>query len=375
MTQQPSARSAPEGAYLAAIGVATPDFAVNQQEAAAFLRQHYDGLLSARTLRLVEKIFAHPGINRRRLAVEGLEDLLAEDQERRIARFTRQAVALAAKAMENALAGASCRPEQVTALIVNTCTGYICPGLSSYLIEPLGLSKRVQAFDLVGSGCGGAIPNLQLAEALLRANPEAVVLSVAVEICSATFQMDDDLSLIVSNAIFGDGAAAAVVTNRPVAWRGAWRIAASANLTEPAFREEVRYVYKNGQLHNQLAGNLPELVNRYASQAVAEVLRQRGLERSAIRFWALHPGGDKIITAVKQGLALSEAQLGPTRRVLSEYGNMSSPTVLFVLQEISRAEAGKDDYCMLLAYGAGLSAHALLLQRTAPSGQIPGGEE
>lgn len=371
MMEQPSARSAPEGAYLAAIGVATPDFAVNQQEAAAFLLQHYDGLLSARNLRLVEKIFAHPGINRRRLAVDGLEDLLAEDQERRIARFTRQAVALAAKAMEKALAEASCRPEQVTALIVNTCTGYICPGLSSYLIEPLGLSKRVQAFDLVGSGCGGAIPNLQLAEALLRANPEAVVLSVAVEICSATFQMDDDLSLIVSNAIFGDGAAAALLTNRP----GAWRIVAAANLTEPHFREEVRYVYKNGQLHNQLAGNLPELVNRYASQAVAEVLRQRGLERSAIRFWALHPGGDKIITAVKQGLALSEAQLGPTRRVLSEYGNMSSPTVLFVLREISRMEAGEDDYCMLLAYGAGLSAHALLLQRTASSGKIPGGEE
>ena len=371
MNSKPCARPAPGAAYLAAIGVATPDFTVSQQEAVAFLLQHYDGMLSARNLRLVKKIFAHPGINRRRLAVDGLQALLAEDQDRRIARFTRQAVALASQAIGNTLACSGHRTEQVTALIVNTCTGYICPGLSTYLIEALGLSKRVQAFDLVGSGCGGAIPNLQLAEALLRANREAVVLSVAVEICSATFQMGDDISLIVSNALFGDGAAAALVTNRP----GAWRIVASANLTEPAFREEVRYVYKNGQLHNQLAGNLPELVNRYASQAVAEVLQPRGLRLNDIRFWALHPGGDKIVTAVKQGLQLTEEQLSPTRSVLSGYGNMSSPTVLFVLREISRAEPRPGDYCMLVAYGAGLSAHALLLQQSVSSGQIQGEAE
>ena len=371
MNRTASAQGASEGAYLAAIGVATPDFAVSQQEAADFLLHHYDSLLSERNLRLVKKIFAHPSIKQRSLAMDGLQDLLAEDQDRRIARFTRHAVALAGQAIENALAGTGYGPEQVTALIVNTCTGYICPGLSSYLIEQLGLSKRVQAVDLVGSGCGGAIPNLQLAEALLRANPEAVVLSVSVEICTATFQMGDDLSLIVSNALFGDGAAAALVTSRP----GPWRMVAAANLTEPAFREEVRYVYKNGQLHNQLAGDLPELVNRYASQAVAEVLQPRGLALNDIRFWALHPGGDKIIAAVKQGLQLSEAQLQPTRAILSDYGNMSSPTVLFVLREISQAETAQDDYCMLVAYGAGLSAHALLLQRTAFSGPTPGEEE
>ena len=361
----------PGAAYLAAIGVATPDFAVSQEEAAAFLLRHYESRLSDRSLRLVKKIFAHPGIKQRSLAMDGLEELHTEDQDRRIARFTRQAVALAAQAMENALAEASCRPEQVTALIVNTCTGYICPGLSTYLIEELGLSKRVQAFDLVGGGCGGAIPNLRLAEALLRANPEGVVLSVAVEICTATFQMGDDPSLIVSNALFGDGAAAALLTNRP----GPWRLVASSSLTDPAFREEVRYVYKNGQLHNQLAANLPELVNRCASQAVAEVLAPLGLALDDIGFWALHPGGDKIIAAVKQGLHLSEAQLGPTRSVLSGYGNMSSPTVLFVLREIWRADAAQDAYCMLVAYGAGLSAHALLLQRAISSGQVPGGEE
>lgn len=273
-------------AYINAIGVAVPDYEVSQQEAAAFLLQHYAGILSARNLRLVKKIFAHPSILRRRVAMDGLQDLLTEEQDQRIERFTRHSVALATKATENALAGSGYGPEQITALIVNTCTGYICPGLTSYLIEALALSKRVQPFDLVGGGCGGAIPNLQLAESLIRAKPDAVVLCISVEICTATFQMGDDISLIVSNALFGDGAAAALLTGRP----GAWRLTGSANLTEPGFREEVRYVYKNGQLHNQLGENLPELVNRCATQVVAEVLRARGLERSDIRFWALHPG-------------------------------------------------------------------------------------
>ena len=366
MSRQPCDRPAPEAAYIAAIGVATPDFAVSQQEAVDFLLHHYDGVLSPRSLRIVKKIFAHPAIKQRRLAVDALPSLLAEDQNSRIERFTRQAVALAGRAIVNALAGTPYRPEQITALIVNTCTGYICPGLSTYLIEELGLSGRVQAFDLVGGGCGGAIPNLQLAGTLARADSAAVVVSVSVEICTATFQMGDDISLIVSNALFGDGAAAALVTNRP----GPWRLVAAANLTDPAFREEVRYVYRNGQLHNQLADNLPELVNRCAMRVVDDVLRSRGLGLDAVRFWALHPGGDKIIGAVKQGLQLTEEQLRATRLVLSEYGNMSSPTVFFVLQEISRLAVALDDYCLMVAYGAGLSAHALLLQKTAEAGPV-----
>lgn len=363
---QAGPQPAPAVASLAAIGVAAPEFTVRQQEGLDFLLRHYDRLLSPRNRRIARKIFAHPAISRRRLALDALDTLLAENQDSRIARFTCQAVTLAGRAIHRALADAGLLPGQITALIVNTCTGYICPGLSTYLMEELGLSGRVQAFDLVGGGCGGALPNLQLAGTLARTDREAVVVSVAVEICSATFQMGDDISLLVSNALFGDGAAAAVVTSRP----GPWRLVATASLTEPALREEVRYVYKNGQLHNQLAGDLPELVNRCAGQVVDDLLRSTGLGRDDIRFWALHPGGDRIISAVKEGLQLTEEQLVPTRLVLSEYGNMSSPTVLFVLREIARTAPGRNDYCLMLAYGAGLSVHALLLQHTAAAGQV-----
>lgn len=349
-----------ERAHIASIGVATPKDAISQDQAVDFLLRHYGERLNRRSRRIAQKIFMHPSISRRRFAVEDLECLISEDQDRRIARFTHQAVELAAQAIGDALAQTSFTMDQVTVLVVNTCTGYICPGLSSYLIQKLGLSDCVLAYDLVGSGCGGAIPNLQLAASLLKTHGGGIALSVSVEICSATFQMDDDLSLIVSNAIFADGASAAVIVNRP----GEWRLVASANRTAPGHRDSVRYVYKNGQLHNQLDENLPDLANKYANQVAADVLKTAGLNLKDVKFWALHPGGEKIINSIKSGLCLTEEQVRPARKVLSEYGNMSSPTVLFVFREILKDAIDKGDYCMMVAFGAGLSAYAVLLKKS-----------
>ncbi len=346
-------------AYIAAIGVATPEYTINQHQAVDFLLRLYGESLNSRTRRIAKKIFAHPSISQRGLAIEKLESLVEENPDQRVARFTHQAVELAAEAVGNALAQTPFTLDQITVLVVNTCTGYICPGLSSYLIQRLGLSGQVLAYDLVGSGCGGAIPNMQLAESLLRTHGGGVALSVAVEICSATFQMDDDLSLIVSNAIFADGASAAIIVSYP----GEWQLLSFANRTAPMHREAVRYVYKNGQLHNQLDEYLPELVKEAVTQVVSDVLAAAELNFEDVRFWALHPGGERIINAVKLGLSLTEEQVGPTRKVLSEYGNMSSPTVLFVLREILKETVAKGDYCMMVTFGAGLSAYALLLRK------------
>jgi predicted naringenin-chalcone synthase len=211
---------------------------------------------------------------------------------------------------------------------------------------------------MVGSGCGGAIPNLQAAEALVRSG-EGPVLSVSVEICSATFEMDNDLSLILSNALFGDGAAAAVVSGSPAGWE----LTASACRYVPEQRDTIRYVHKKGKLHNQLSLKLPELVGPAAAEVVGEVLGGKGLAPRDVKHWALHTGGEKIVNAVRDGIGIPEERLAPVRRVLSEYGNMSSPTAWFVLDEIGRNGVAPGDWCIMVAYGAGLSAHAFLLWR------------
>jgi predicted naringenin-chalcone synthase len=281
-----------------------------------------------------------------------------EDPDSRIARFTAKSIELSAQAATRALAQAHVGVEDVTGIVLNTCTGYVCPGISTYLIERLGLSRSIRAFDLVGSGCGGAVPNLQVAESLVKANGD-VVLSVSVEICSATLQWDNDLSLILSNALFGDGAAAAVVWDRPQGWE----LVASAGRYVPEQRETIRYVHKHGQLHNQLSLKLPDLVRKAAAAVVADVLKVRGLSISDVKHWALHTGGENIINAVRDEMGIPEEQLRATRKILSEFGNMSSPTVWFVMDEIQKNCVSPGDWCVMVAYGAGLSAHAYLLRK------------
>jgi len=344
-------------AYIGSIATAVPPYHCDQAFAEEFMKNHYGGRLNSRSRGLINTCFSHPSINKRHFAIDDPIELVDEDPDRRIERFTKRSVELSAEAITSALGRTGIGVADVSGIVVNTCTGYICPGISTYLIERLGLSRSIRAFDLVGSGCGGAVPNLQAAEALVGSG--GVVVSASVEICSATLQMDNDLSLILSNALFGDGAAAAVLWDRPAGWE----LVASATRYVPEQRETIRFVHKNGQLHNQLSLKLPDLVGKAAAEVVAEVLKARSLAVADVKHWALHTGGEKIINAVRDEIGIPEERLTATRKVLSEFGNMSSPTVWFVMDEIGRKGVAPGDWCVMIAYGAGLSAHACLLRK------------
>jgi len=346
--------------YINSFATAVPPYSADQSVAEEFMKKHFGARLSNRSLGLIRTIFSHPSIRKRHFAFDDPSCLVDEDPDHRIARFTERAIDLSGRAITSALEKAGMAAGDLSGIVVNTCTGYICPGISTYLIERLGLSRSIRAFDMVGSGCGGAIPNLQAAEALRRTASGAVV-SVSVEICSTTFHMDNDLSLILSNALFGDGAAAAVLSNRTAGWE----LVASAARYVPEQRDTIRYVHKQGQLVNQLSLKLPDLVRRAAAEVVADVLASRGLAVKDVRYWALHTGGEKIINAVRDEIGIPEGQLAATRRVLAEFGNMSSPTVWFVLDEIGKNGVAPGDWCVMVAYGAGLSAHAYLLRKSS----------
>jgi predicted naringenin-chalcone synthase len=347
-----------ESVSIASLAVAAPPYAVKQSEAEAFLRNHYSKVLEPKSLSKMIKIFAHPSVLNRYIAVKDLECLVNEDPDTRIARFTHWAVELSSQAINNALEQAGITTDDITGLVVNTCTGYICPGISTYLLEKLGFSNNIRIHDLVGSGCGGSIPNLQVCRDMIQGNRNEVVVSVSVEICSATFQMADDLSLIVSNALFADGASAAVLWSRP----GSLKLVASASRCDTKYREDIRYIYRNGQLHNQLSLQLSKFASKTVARVVNDLLTSRGLKREDINHWAFHPGGEKVINAVRDELGISETKLQATRNVLAEYGNMSSPTVLFVLREVLSKGIAPGDWCVIVAFGAGLSAHGFLLK-------------
>ncbi|MEY4685530.1 MAG: chalcone synthase [Pseudomonadota bacterium] len=344
--------------HIASLAVTSPPYSADQAFAEEFVKRHFSGRLDKRSMHFVHTFFSHPSIRKRHYAIDDPVELVDEDPDRRVARFTERSIELAADAAIRALEQVNLGVNDVSGIVLNTCTGYICPGVSTYLIERLGLPRNIRAYDLVGSGCGGAIPNLQVAESLITSN-DGVVLSVSVEICSATLQWDNDLSLILSNALFGDGAAAAVIWDRPQGWE----LIASASRFVPEQRETIRYVHKRGQLHNQLSLKLPDIVRKAAAGVVTDVLKEQDLSVSDIDHWALHTGGENIINAVRAEIGISDEKIRPTRTILSEFGNMSSPTVWFVMDEIQKNGVKPGDWCVMIAYGAGLSAHAYLLRR------------
>jgi len=346
---------------IAAVGIANPPVRVAQARGMELVRAHYGDVLSERSMDVLEKVFSHPSILTRYLSFDTELDVISlknEDADRRMERFTRWSTALSQRAAVAALGQVGASASEIREIVVNTCTGYICPGVSTYLLEEMKLDRGVRVFDAVGSGCGGALPNIDLATYSLHANPKGIVLSVAVEICSATYQMDNDMSLLISNAIFGDGAAAAVLWTRPEGLR----IIDSAGCIDTSFREDVRYVYKQGKLHNKLSVQLPKVVRAVVPPLIDELLERNGLSRGDIQHWAIHPGGDRMVAALEESLGLTEEQMAPTREVLAAYGNMSSPTVLFILKNLMDRGIKPGEKVLMTAYGAGMSAYACLLE-------------
>src|SRR5476651_1093512 len=174
--------------------------------------------LKPRSRSILKKVLCGDnGIDARHLALNPLSEVFNLKPDALQARFARHAPALASKAAQRALKDAKCEPGEIDAILISTCTGYLCPGLTSYVSEQLGLRPNVFTLDLVGQGCGAALPNLRAAEAILTAGRAEKVLSVCVEVCSAAFYLDDDPGVLISACLFGDGAGAAVLSNKPKA--------------------------------------------------------------------------------------------------------------------------------------------------------------
>jgi predicted naringenin-chalcone synthase len=224
--------------------------------------------------------------------------------------------------------------------------------LSSHVSEQLGLRADAFLQDLLGLGCGAALPMLETARGYLSARPDAVVATVAVEICTSAFFVDDDPGVLISLCLFGDGAAAAL-------WRahdegGQWRMNGSRSLHRPEHREKIRFVNSGGRLRNQLHRSVPGL----AAGSVADLYALRTADPDRI---IAHTGGRDVIDALEQ--VLPGGPLDHTRAVLRECGNLSSPSVLFALERALAAGNGDLRHLWLTAFGAGFAAHACEMRR------------
>ncbi|MGB7768813.1 MAG: 3-oxoacyl-[acyl-carrier-protein] synthase III C-terminal domain-containing protein [Verrucomicrobiia bacterium] len=349
--------------FINGLGVAAPAPRYAQRECwDALQRAEPFARLAPRSRAILKKVLCGDnGIATRHLALDPLTEVFNLTPDALQARFTQHAPALAAEAAQRALQDAACAPSEIDAVLISTCTGYLCPGLTSYVSERLGLRADVFTLDLVGQGCGAALPNLRAAEAILAAKRAQKVLSVCVEVCSAAFYLDDDPGVLISACLFGDGAGAAVLTRKPQPNRRRveWKLGSS--YLAPDKRDTLRFGHKNGMLRNMLSMQVPQIAGDEAAKLFAESMASAGVKRERIGGWVLHTGGRDVLLALRDKLELAEADIRHSAAVLREYGNISSPTVFFVLERALH-DTVPDGLWWMSSFGAGFSCHGALLE-------------
>lgn len=289
--------------------------------------------------------------------------VLAPSTGTRNAAYVSQAPPLFLAAAKEALSSSDLVPDDVTHVVTVSCTGFFAPGPDYLLVRQLGLRVTTQRFHLGFMGCYGAFPALRLAHAVCRADPDAVALVVCAELCSLHLHVGDDLDTILSSSLFADGAAAVVVSGRAPA-AGAETVTLDALGTTLSDDGEADMAWTIGDLGFDmvLSRYVPRILGSSLPAALPSLL---GLvEPAQVDRWAVHPGGRSVLDQVQTALGLSDEHLAPSRDVLRRYGNMSSPTVLFVLAELLRRPAGATEQLAALAFGPGLTVESALLTRT-----------
>jgi len=348
--------------FIGAVGLALPEHRYTKGECwDAFCASAWIERLTPRSRAITKAVLQRDnGIEARFLAVDALEEVFAIDPDTLHRRFARHAPRLASAAASDALAAMDLVACQIDAVIVSTCTGYLCPGLSGYVSERLALRRDVMGFDLVGQGCAGALPNWQVASALLDSGRCEHVLSICVEISTAAMYLDDDPGVLISACLFGDGAGAAVLSRQRPGGRRAIRWRHCASMTDPATREALRFEQRAGLLRNVLTPAVPALAARYAHEVFLDALAVSQLTHADIRAWIFHAGGRDVLLAIAQDFNLAPEALGYSSRTLREYGNLSSAFVYFVLAA-ALADEAPGGWWWLCSFGAGFSCHGALL--------------
>lgn len=247
---------------------------------------------------------------------------------------------------------------RVTHVIVTSCTGLYAPGLDFEMMDYLGLARTVERTTIGFMGCYAAMNALKMARHIVRSEPEAAVLLLNLELCTLHLQETQDLEQVLSFLVFSDGCAASLVTAEP---KGI-ALHSFRAVVIPETRDLITWKIRELGFDMLLSGRVPGEISRAlraASQATGAREITGGRPVSEIDLWAVHPGGRSVLDAVEEGLELSAGSLGASRHVLKCFGNMSSATVMFVLEEVMRRATAGQSGCAM-SFGPGLTAETML---------------
>jgi polyketide synthase Type III len=341
-----------------AIGVANPPRRFSQDEAFQLA-----GYSSPRIL----EIFRNCDIDFRHFYVapgQSREETPSELNRR----YLSGAIETGCHAIASCLRAGESNVADIDLLVVCTSTGYVCPDLGSRLIAHMGFRSDIQRAAMIGLGCAGALPALQRACDFVRAYLKRTALMLAVEICSACYFVDDTMDTVVGNAICAGGAAAVPVMAGPEKRGLKPTILDTESCVDSEHIDKVGFEHRHGKLRIILANAVRDLAGPLIERALDALLKRNRLRRTDIRFWIAHPGGRKVIDSLQKHLGLTDEHVRFSRTVMRNFGNMSSPTVMFVPDEVMRTgDPQPGDWGVMVALGPGMAAEAALLRWRMPA--------
>ena len=353
-------------------GTAVPDLSISMDESAAFASQRF--CPTAKERRAVPALYRMAGVRKRHsvLLKESDEgngaltvDLLRAPTDpddmgpaigSRMEYYESEAFPLAARAARDAMEDAGLAGRNITHLVTVSCSGFFAPGVDVQLIKELLLPRTVERAHVGFMGCHGALNGLRVARGFGSTDPDANVLLCAVELCSLHYHYGWESERVVANAIFADGAAAAVGSARQDG--AGWPVLATGACLIPDSEDAMTWRIRDHGFVMTLSARVPGLIEEHIRGWLESWLAENGLGLTDIATWAVHPGGPRILSSVAMALGLDDDALAVSRQVLREYGNMSSPTILFVIDRLRKAHAPLP--CVALAFGPGLMAEAVL---------------
>jgi predicted naringenin-chalcone synthase len=358
--------------HLAGLGTATPPHRIGQDRAAQIAGTLYPGSEELRSL--LPLLYRHSGIRQRGSVVlehdpathdtpqsffgrAATDDQHGPSTAERMRQYEFHAANLAEAACRRALQNAAVSNKQITHLVTVSCSGFSAPGIDVELIERLNLPQETARTHVGFMGCHAALNGLRVANAYLAADPQAAVLLCAVELCSLHHQYTWRRDQLVANALFADGAGAVVCTNEAENAE-ALRLVASGSTILPGTKSAMGWHIRDHGFEMTLSPEVPPLIEQNLGPWLDAWLAKHQQTRDTIGAWAIHPGGPRILKACSTALQLGDAILSSSQEVLAEYGNMSSPTILFILEALQRQYAPLP--WVALAFGPGLTIEAAL---------------
>jgi predicted naringenin-chalcone synthase len=357
-------------AYIQAIGTAVPSNRFAQSDLLQFMiRNHGLDEVAAHRLRV---LYRAGGIQYRHSVLTDFGKTAEDTQEffppsnssqsppdtrSRMQAFDRHALPLALQAIQNT----GIEPTSISHLITVSCTGLQAPGIDIALLQQFGKLTGVQRFAIQFMGCYAAIPALRLAKAICEADPKSKVLVLSVELCTLHFQNKPTVDNLLANSLFADGAAAVMLSGRNNE-DSKWQIGPTFSAVLPEGISDMAWNVGPFGFEMRLSDKIPSLLETALPHLKAELQSQLAMGKNADEAYAIHPGGKAIVEALGRSLDIPSESLRPSLNVLKNYGNMSSPTLLFVLQSLLDTKA---NHIHSMAFGPGLSLESLSFNRHA----------